>query len=435
MKKRRKRLLKKKKVSKLTTKKQSAKKETKTIDPKLIPSSNIGMVGHVAHGKTTLTEALTGKLTLAHSEELKRGITIRLGYADAHIYKCKKCGKYSPTKKCQYCFEDGELQRTVSLIDAPGHETLMATVLTGTSLMDGAILMISANERCPQPQTREHLTALEVAGIKNVIIVQNKIDLVNEKEALKNYNEIKGFVKGTLLENAPIIPVSAQKRVNIDLLFEAIEKVIPDHPNDKTGDKGPKMLVARSFDVNKPGTPLKKLLGGVLGGSIVAGKLKIGEEIEIRPGFRKNDGSYQSLKTSITGLQKAGINLEEAGPGGLLGVMTELDPSITKSDLLVGNLVGLPGKLPESANEISIETKLLKRVVGSESMDKVQPIKPDENVMINVGTARSIGTVIQIKKTVNLKLKIPVCVEKGERVVISRQVAGRWRLIGYGIIK
>ncbi len=397
---------------------------------------------YVAHGKTTLVEALTGKLTLTHSEELKRGITIRLGYADMRIYKCKNCKKYTTSEKCPYCFGDAELQRTVSFIDAPGHETLMATVLTGTSLMDGAILIIAANERCPQPQTREHLTALEVVGIKNVIIVQSKIDLVDEKEAKKNYKEIKTFVKGTIIENAPIIPVSAQKRINIEFVLEAIEKIIPQHileTAERADEREPRMLVARSFDVNKPGTKPKKIVGGVLGGSIVSGKLKVGDEIEIRPGARIK-GAYKPLFTKITGLQKAGINLNEAGPGGLLGVMTELDPSLTKSDALVGNIVGFPGKLPEVKNEIDIEIALMKRVVGMEDMTTIQPLKIGENLMVNVGTGRSVGLIKSIKKdkgrnVARLELKIPLCVEKGERIVISRQISGRWRLIGYGIIR
>lgn len=409
------------------------KKVEKKIDERLIPSANIGMVGHVGHGKTMLTEALTGKLTLTHSEELKRGITIRLGYADARIYKCKKCNKYSSTEKCPYCFSDTELQRTVSFVDAPGHETLMATVLTGTGLMNGAILVIAANERCPQPQTREHVTALDAVGIKNVIIVQSKVDLVDEKEAMKNYKEIKDFVKGTVLENAPIIPISSQKGINIDLVLETIEKIIPTPAQGEKDGKEPRMLVARSFDINKPGTIPKKIVGGILGGGIIYGKLKIGDEIEIKPGTKKGE-SYQALKTKIVGLQKAGLNLEEAGSGGLLGVMTELDPSLTKSDLLVGNVVGSPGKLPETKNEIEFEVNLMKRVVGSEEMGDVQPLKLGESLMVNVGTARSIGSVESIKKTVKLRLKIPLCVEKEERIVISRQVSGRWRLIGYGII-
>jgi len=222
-------------------------KKLKKVNPKLIPEVNIGMVGHVAHGKTTLVEAISGKSTLMHSEELKRGITIRLGYADATFYKCKK-GHYSNSKKCSICFSDCEILRTVSFVDAPGHETLMATVLTGTALMDGAFLVIAANEKCPQPQTREHLTVLELVGIKNIIVIQNKIDLVSEERAGKSYEEIKNFLKGTSLENSPIIPVSAQQRVNIDLVIEAIEKFIPNPKREE--EKDLRMLIARSFDIN-----------------------------------------------------------------------------------------------------------------------------------------------------------------------------------------
>jgi len=407
-------------------------RKLKEVNPKLVPEINIGMLGHVAHGKTSLVEAISGKLTLTHSEELKRGITIRLGYADASIYKCPKCGRYSTSPKCPFCFSDTELQRTVSFIDAPGHETLMATVLTGTSLMDGAILIIAANEKCPQPQTREHLAVLELMGIKNVIIVQSKIDLVSEEEALKNYQQIKDFVKGTSLEDAPIIPVSSQQRVNIDAVLEAIEKFIPTPKRDET--KELKMFVARSFDINKPGTEPEKLVGGVLGGAIAQGKLKLGDEIEIRPGIRLGE-KFQPLFTKVVGLQKAKLDLEEAGPGGLLGVLTELDPFLTKSDSLVGNVVGLPGKLPEVFTSLSLEVNLLERVVGSEDLKEMAPIKMNEDLMINVGTARSVGTVVEMKKNrIQLKLKIPVCAEKKDKVVISRQVAGRWRLVGYGVI-
>jgi len=407
---------------------------TEHVDERRIPSSNIGMVGHVAHGKTTLTEALTGKLTLTHSEELKRGITIRLGYADVGIYKCAGCGKYSSTPECPHCSGGAELQRTVSFIDAPGHETLMATVLTGTSLMDGAILVIAANERCPQPQTKEHLIALEVAGVRNVIIAQTKIDLVDEAGARKSYAEIKAFVKGTVIENAPIIPVSAQKRINMDVMLEKMQEIIPSHASDASA-ADPKMLVARSFDINKPGAPPAKLVGGVLGGGIVAGRLHVGDEIEIRPGVKKSEAVYQPLLTRIAGLQKAGLHLQDAGPGGLLGLMTGLDPALTKSDLLVGNVVGLPGRLPESRIEIELEATLLDRVVGSEDMKKVEPLRVGESLMVNVGTSRSVGAVDQKKKAaVHMKLRIPLCVEKGERVVLSRQVSGRWRLIGYGIV-
>jgi len=362
---------------------------------------------------------------------LKRGITIRLGYADATFYKCKN-GHYCSSEKCPICFSDCEILRTVSFVDAPGHETLMATVLTGAALMDGALLLIAANEKCPQPQTREHLIALESVGIKNVIIVQSKIDLVSEEQALKNYNEIKEFIKGTILEDSPIIPVSSQQRINIDAIIESIEKLIPTPARDE--GKSLRMVVARSFDVNRPGTLPKNIKGGVLGGAIKQGKLSIGDEVEIKPGV-KIGNVYRPINTKIIGLQKAGIDVQEADPGGLLGAMTTLDPFLTKSDSLVGNIVGFKGELPPVVNNINFEASLLERVVGSEEEKDVAPIKPNEELMINAGTARTIGIVASIKKKkIEIRLKIPICIETGERIVVSRLVSGRWRLIGFGSI-
>lgn len=405
------------------------------MDKRLIPDFNIGIVGHVDHGKTTLTEALTGKWTDTHSEEIKRGISIRLGYADITIYKCPKCKgpkAYSTTKKCINCFSTGEPVRTISFVDAPGHETLMATVLSGAALMDGALLVIASNEECPQPQTYEHLTALNIVDINKVIIVQTKIDLVTREQALANYQQIKNFVKGTIAENAPIIPVSARQRVNLDVLIEAIDNVMK--PAERDPKKVPKFLVARSFDVNKPGTAIEKLEGGVIGGSLVQGKLKVGDEIEIRPGIKIKD-KYEPVKTKITGLQKAGKNLDEIEPGGLAGVSTTLDPYLTKSDSLSGSIVSLPGKLPPLANKIRMKTTLLKRVVGTkESMD-VGDIKTSDLLMVTLATMRTTGSVVSRRPgEAEIALKSPLCVDRGEKVSMSKLFSGRWRLIGYGEI-
>ncbi|MEM5793575.1 MAG: translation initiation factor IF-2 subunit gamma [Candidatus Aenigmatarchaeota archaeon] len=403
------------------------------MDDKTIPEINIGMFGHVDHGKTTLTYAITGKMTDTHSEEIKRGISIRLGYADVTFYKCEKCGTYTTTKKCHKCFEDCIIQRTVSFVDAPGHESLMATVLTGSALIDGAILVVAANEKCPSPQTHEHLYALDVVGVKKIIIVQNKIDLVNQERVKESYEEIKRFVKGTVAENSPIIPVSALRRINIEYVIEAIQEIIKTPKRDL--NKDPRMYVARSFDINKPGSEIDKLVGGVIGGSIIQGKLKTGEEIELRPGI-KIDEQWRPIRTRIVSMEKGGKKVEEAGAGGLLGVLTELDPFLTKSDGLVGNIVGIPGKLPETRNKITIEVNLLERVVGVKEELKTEKIKMNESLLINVGTNRSVGVVTKIgSKDIEMVLKIPICAEKGERIVLSRQVMGRWRLIGYGILK
>jgi len=309
----------------------------------------------------------------------------------------------------------------------------MATVLTGSAIIDGAILVIAANEKCPSPQTYEHLTSLDVVGIKKIIIVQNKIDIVDQERIKASYKEIKEFVKGTIAENAPIIPVSAMRGVNIEYIIEAMENSIPTPKRDLTKD--PKMYVARSFDINKPGSGVDKLVGGVIGGSIVDGKLKKGQEIELKPGIRIGE-SWKIITTKIVSLEKAGKKLEEAEAGGLLGILTELDPFLAKADGLVGNIVGLPGKLPEIRNKITLNINLLERVVGTKEEMKMQNIRFNEPLMINIGTGRSVGVVTKIRgKDIEMDLKLPICADAGERIVLSRQVMGRWRLIGYGILK
>ena len=110
----------------------------------------------------------------------------------------------------------------------------MAIMITGASIMDGAMLMVAANETCPQPQTREHLMALEIAGIENIVIVQNKIDLVSKERAMDSHGEIKAFLNGTIAQNAPIIPVSAHHDVNLDVLIQAIEATIPPPTDPRT---------------------------------------------------------------------------------------------------------------------------------------------------------------------------------------------------------
>jgi translation initiation factor 2 subunit 3 len=421
-------------VKKSGGKRAGAKRPT-AKKPELTPEVNIGLIGHVDHGKTTLTQALSGKWTDTHSEEMRRGITIRLGYADAVFYECPKCrgsDRFGATPKCIKCFSEAVPARMVSFVDAPGHETLMATVLSGAALMDGALLIIAANEPCPQPQTAEHLTALDMAGIKKVVVVQNKIDLVSEEEATKNYRQIRDFLRGTMAEKAPVVPVSAQQGINIDALIGAIQETIPTPKRDLT--RPARMLVARSFDVNRPGTGIKDLRGGVLGGSLVQGELRVGDSIEIRPGIRTGE-KFEPVTTKVTGLQKAAHDIEKSGPGGLLGVSTELDPFLSKSDSLAGDVAGPPGTLPPVLAELELKVSLLERVVGTKERLKVEEIRTNDVLMITAGTARTVGTVSSATPgRVKAVLRIPVCAGKGGKVALSRQVSGRWRLVGWGEI-
>jgi translation initiation factor 2 subunit 3 len=400
---------------------------------------NIGLVGHVDHGKTTLTQALSGVWTDRHSEEIKRGISIRLGYANSTFRKCPKCPEpqaFTTEKKCPKCGTKSEVLREVAFVDSPGHETLMATMLSGAAIMDGAVLVIAANEECPQPQTKEHLMALDIVGITNIVIVQNKVDIVPLEKVKENYKQIQEFVKGTVAEKAPIIPIAARHNANIDVLIQEIEKVIPTPKRDPK--KPYKMFIARSFDVNKPGTLPEELSGGVLGGSLIEGKVKIGDPIEICPGIKieeDNKTTWKPITTEATSVMTGEKGSKSAKPGGLIGIGTKLDPSLTKSDGLLGAILGKPETLPPVQHKLSMETHLLQRVVGTKEELEVDEIKTSELLMLNVGTTTTVGVVTSATNgKTELRLKLPVCADKGMRTAISRRIGARWRLIGHGNI-
>jgi translation initiation factor 2 subunit 3 len=401
------------------------------------PEVSIGLVGHVDHGKTTLTQALTGEWTDRHSEELKRGISIKLGYADAAFYKCPNCpdpSGYSVEPVCPSCGGEAKFLRAVSFVDAPGHETLMETMLSGAAIMDGALLLVAANEHCPQPQTREHLYALDIIGVRKVVVVQNKIDLLTAEAAAQNYAEIVEFLKGSPIAKAPVIPVSANHKVGIDALIGAIEETMPTPARDAA--KPPLMYVARSFDVNRPGTRPADLLGGVLGGSLLQGRISVGEEIEIRPGRSGGTASLsESLTTKVTSIVSGGQEREELHPGGLAALGTSLDPSLAKADGLTGRLIGTAGTLPPVSQKIRLKATLLDRVLGAQREIKVERVRTSELLAITVGTTVASGKVTSARgDELELALNRAVTVFPGSRVAISRRL-NAWRLIGFGIVE
>jgi translation initiation factor 2 subunit 3 len=327
-----------------------------------------------------------------------------------------------------------DFERVVSFVDSPGHESLMANMLSGSALMDGAILVIAANEHVPQPQTREHLLALQTLGIRQLVLVQNKVDLDSYNESLVNYEEIKNFVEGSLAENAPIIPVSAQHNLNTDALIANIETNIktPKRPNNAI----PLMHVLRSFDINKPGIGIDFVKGGVLGGALIQGQFKLGDEIEIRPGLlddKKN--RYEPIRSKIITLGTGAGLVNTVKPGGLIAIGTSLDPSFVRSDSLIGSVIGRPNDLPEDVDSISVDLQLFDTAVGTQELVKVDPIRIKESLRVNIGTAATLGTVMNVRnKRAEIRLRKPICKIDKSRIAISRRIADRWRLIGSGII-
>ncbi|MEK6833157.1 MAG: translation initiation factor IF-2 subunit gamma, partial [Nanoarchaeota archaeon] len=270
---------------------------------------------------------------------------------------------------------------------------------------------------------------------KNIIIIQNKIDLVSKEKALENYKKIKEFVKGTIAENAPIIPVSAQQEININKIFNELCRLeIP--KRDETSK--PIFLVARSFDINRPGTNISNLKGGVLGGILKKGKLKVGDEIEIKPGLnikKNNQTTYQTLTAKILSLYKGTESLKEISPGASISIETSLDPFLTKADSLNGCVVSVKGNLPDITYKLIIKAKLFEEVLGIEQQQKVEPIKTKEMLMLSVNTTITLGVVEKISKdNIEVSLNIPIIALKGDNAGIARNINSHWRLIGFGEI-
>lgn len=279
----------------------------------------------------------------------------------------------------------------------------MATMLAGAAVMDSALLLVAGNQPCPQPQTSEHLAAVEIMQLSHIIIVQNKIDIIVKEPgaASRQHEDIKKFVQGSVAEGAPIIPISAQLKYNVDVVVDYICR-IPIPLRDFTS--APIMIVIRSFDVNKPGEDAETLKGGVAGGTILKGVLKVGDEIEIRPGIIRKDSrtgqvTWEQIYSKITSLMADENHLMYAVPGGLIGVGLKVDPFLTRADRLVGQIIGHPNKMPDVVLEIEAQYYLLRRLLGvkaegDKTKQKVSKLKVDEILMINIGSTSLGGKVI-----------------------------------------
>jgi len=415
---------------------------------------NVGTIGHVAHGKSTVVRALSGVQTIRFKQEKERNITIKLGYANAKVYKTddpniaaplcyKSFGSATPDTFPCPMGGNWKLQRHISFVDCPGHDILMATMLNGAAVMDAALLLVAGNEPCPQPQTSEHLAAVEIMRLKNIIILQNKVELLKESQALAQKQEIKDFVAGTAADSSPIIPISAVLQFNIDVVAEYLCSQIPIPPRDFTSS--PQMIVIRSFDVNKPGEEIEKLKGGVAGGSILKGVIRVGDEIEIRPGHITKDSKGETLckpiRSRVVSLAAETNPLQFAVPGGLIGVGTKIDPTYSRGDRLVGQVLGLPDRLPSVYVEIEVKYYLLKRLLGVKTegdsrQGKVQKLKKAEIIMVNVGSTAAGGRIMAIKENDKAKITLttPVCTQENDKVALSRRIEKHWRLIGWGTI-
>lgn len=430
------------------------------------PTINLMTIGHVANGKSTTMRALSSQVTMRHTEELKGNMTIRLGYTSFKIFKIPgkaspECYVPMPSETKEYVDPEtgakAELIRHFSFLDNPGHQVYMRTMLVGASVADGALLIIAANaQKCPEKQTEEHLMATCMLGNTNVVVAQNKIDLVEEHVASHQYEDIINFMRRSGVGNAPIVPICAETKINIDALCaHLVERIgIP----DRSLNVPPRLQVVRSFDVNKPGaiTRPKDFKGGVAGCVLMQGMLKVGDQLEIRPGLYTKEGVVP-IMVRVEKLSLGQKSVTFVAPGCNVGVGLNVDPSITKKDKLVGQVLGAPGSLPPVFKECVIDYRLLKKVVGTDKATSVQKkLVVGDKLNIAIGSMTVGATVKAVdipivmgdgsvdeefssKKsrqgTARLALQYPVCYDLWTNLLLTKELNNSWRLIGCGKVR
>ena len=333
----------------------------------------VGTAGHIDHGKTTLVKALTGTDTDRLKEEKERGITIELGFARLEL----------PSKV------------SVGVIDVPGHERFIKNMVAGVAGVDIVALVIAADEGV-MPQTKEHLEICQLLGVKHGLVVLTKIDMVDEEWLELVTDDIKEFLKGTFLENAPICPVSAVTGEGIEELLRVLDELVSSVPGKEM--KGPfRLPIDRSFTM--------KGFGTVVTGTAISGNIQVGDEVVIYP---------KGLNSRIRTIQIHGRESTSAMPG----LRTALNlQGITKDEVKRGMVVATPDSLRPSYL-IDLEFYYLKSAQ--------KPLKHRTPVRLHVGTAEVIGRILINEDELlpgntyycQIKCEEPISVLPGDRYVI-----------------
>lgn len=400
------------------------------------PTVNIGCTGSVSHGKTTTVYRISGEKTQRHHAEFVKNCTIKLGYANAKIYQSPSTGYICSFGKKDKNIpkvdpETGEpliLVKHMSFVDAPGHENYMANMISGTAVMDSALFLISASDKIfPQVQTDEHLRVLGISGIDNIVVLQNKLDLISSSEAKTSHNSIIDYLKEAFTELPLILPISAQLNQNIDAVYKYIAYKIPEPSREY--NTPPFMTVVRSFDINHPGICFEELKGGVVGGSLIKGTLRKGDKVEIRPGHITKTSCIPLIAT-VESIYSEDVELDIAIPGGLIGVGLTIDSNFSRNDKLVGQVLGFPGFMPDIFRTINVSYRKIPRD------KKISKAKPGEEFRIAINSYVLNGTLVEHsnKKELKIKLDSPVCLELQSKIAILRKIDDDYRIYYYGTI-
>ncbi len=335
----------------------------------------LGTAGHIDHGKSALVKALTGIDPDRLKEEKERGITIDLGFADLS-------------------YPDGLM---IGIVDVPGHERLVRNMLAGAGGIDLVLLVIAADEGI-MPQSREHLFICDLLKIKSGLIVITKADLVESDWLELMKDEVKNFVKGTFLENAPVVSVSSKTMLNIDVLKEEIWKVaLKVEPKPTKGLF--RLPIDRVFTL--------KGFGTVITGTALSGSISVDDVVEILP---------SNLKSKVRGLHSHGKPIQTAYAGQRVAVNLQ---GVEKEELKRGDAVVAPGRF--------IPTKIID--AKTELLQDSPELKNKSLVHFHLATSETIARVILYGRNelkagetgfCQFRLQDPVVSTSGDRYIIRR---------------
>jgi len=220
------------------------------------PIVRIGMLGSVSHGKSTFVNKVTGIKTQKHSSEKTRNITIKQGYANMKLWSHnEEKQSFYPTDSNINSMEDYTLVNHISFIDCPGHQEYIDTMLSSVNMMDGAIIIVAADQKLSQnPQLVQHLAAVSLYNVKKLIVCINKVDLVERHIVMERKEELDNMLEKYNITPHVIIPTSFNKMIGIKYVLESIMELYNPTEYLKNVDLVPLFKTSRSFDINKPGT-------------------------------------------------------------------------------------------------------------------------------------------------------------------------------------
>ena len=366
-----------------------------------------------------MIKTLTGINPMKFTKEAEKNMTLKLGYTNAKFYKCENCPEpwcYQVNQKeCAQCGRQNQMKLHVSFVDSPGHNDLQATALSGASSMDYCLLVVSAD--CEHdPETSEHYKAIKILGLEDsTIVLHNKIDLVKKDDALEHYEKLK------LIYNVKfILPICAQFGFGLNYLSQFIVESIPNPISDKLINKinSPlKVSIIRSFDVNKPSTPVENIVGAVVGGTIKSGSLKIGDKVKIIPGVVLSNGQNHPIEAYIESLKTENTPLTIAYPGGLIGIGLSIDPTLSKEDRLVGNfIVNIDDKSNKIFKTCTIE-------YSQYNQNSNLNIKKGDSCISMLGSIKRVIKINWIKENlnqINITATIVMAGEVGDSIIITK---------------